>query len=575
MARMPGLLLLSGPSSGLRYDVVDEATLGRSPSCEIPLEDNKVSRRHARIFITEGQTRIADLGSRNGTVVNGEKIEAEAILLPGDRVQVGETTVLYEPMAKAAFSETEVEGGVTAALVEELLPRVGREAALYSAGTALLTATSETMVLRRAAQEALRSLNADCAAAMLGGKEGLLTAAVVGAEKVEIPRSLVAAALERREVGRVGNTLCAPLAASGGAPFGLLYIQRDGSAFEAADEPLAAALGRLAGEAFANVRAGFEGQAASAITLVGTSKMFRKTVEQARRAAAGAANVLLHGEPGTGRRLIAQYIHSRSSRALGPVLEVDCRSPSGANVDEALFGRASAPGVPPLSSALFRADGGTLILLHVDSLPRHTAERLARFLAAKTAPAREGGEEPVDLRVIATSMTSLSKPTQKLELAPELARALGGLEIEVLPLRERKTDVTELFDHFAALITKPLRRDIPQLTPDAKRMLADYAWPQNVYEVRLVAERLASLYAGLTVNALKLPPEIQEGGEERTAPRTLQDRISQLERDAISEALREAKGKKIRAAAILGISRPTLDKKIEDYSLTVEKIRKV
>ena len=103
-------------------------------------------------------------------------------------------------------------------------------------------------------------------------------------------------------------------------------------------------------------------------------------------------------------------------------------------------------------------------------------------------------------------------------------------------------------------------------------MLVDYGWPGNVEELKGIAERLALLYSGSEVPALKLPPEVQEGGI-APVPRTLAQMISRLERDAISEALREARGKKIKAAALLGISRPTLDKKIEDYQLVVEKRR--
>src|SRR5688500_13953076 len=124
---MPALLLLTGPSAGIRYELRTAATLGRSPSCEIPLEDGKVSRRHARIIVDEGQARISDLGSRNGTVVNGEKIEAEAVLLPGDRFQIGETTALFEPPAKASLADRD-SGEVLSAQVEEILPLVGPEA---------------------------------------------------------------------------------------------------------------------------------------------------------------------------------------------------------------------------------------------------------------------------------------------------------------------------------------------------------------------------------------------------------------------------------------------------------------
>ncbi len=589
---MPAILLLSGPSAGLRFEVVTEATLGRSPSCEIPLEDQKVSRRHAKIVHEDGQTKITDLGSRNGTVVNGEKIEAEAILLPGDRVQVGETTVLFAPPAHAAFTERET-GELQGALVEEVLPRVGPEAALYSTAVSLFSATSEAMVLRRTADEVVRSLNADSAAALLGGPEGLLTAAVVGAASVEVPRSLVRAAMERREAAHAGGAAVAPLASSGGAPFGLIYVERP-QAFGDADTRVLAALGRLCGEAYSAVRAAHERERPE-VVLMGSSRQFRKTVEQARRAAAAQEPLVLWGELGAGKSHAASYIHSRSSRALGPFVEVDC-SKAPAAVDEALFGRASAPGVPPGPSALLRADGGTLVLRHAEGMSRPSAERLARYLHRKTAPQAGGGEEPVDVRVIATLSLPPDQLVSKGELSAELARVLSGGTVELIPLRDRRPDVPALFEYFAERAPRPSKKEAPTLSPDARRLLTDYAWPGNVRELRLVAERLAMLHAGGEVTALRLPPQIQEGAgagagagtgsgagtgvgagaaqpAAAKAARSLQAMIQRLERDAISEALREARGKKIRAAALLGISRPTLDKKIEDYGLVVEKRR--
>lgn len=568
---MSVLLLLTGPAAGQRHEVVTELIVGRSPSCDIPLDDSKVSRRHAKISLEDGQTKVVDLGSRNGTVVNGEKIEAEAVLLPGDRVQVGDTTVLFEPPVRASLSEREATGELSSQLVEELLPAVGPEAGLYHAGVALLSATSEAMVLRRAAEELARSVSAERAAALLGGTDGLLTAAVVGSEVVEVPRSMVRAALERKETGRADGVLCAPLIASGGAPFGILFAERP-ERFGPAEQRTIAALGRLAGEAFAAVRGRADAEAPQ-ISLVGSSRQFRKSVELARRAAPVNDPVVVHGELGSGRFHLAQYIHARSTRALGPLVLVDCRRPA-AVVEEELFGRPSGPGVPPVSSALLRADGGTLLLRQVEALPRHAAERLARLLARRVAPARQGGEEPVDVRVMATASASVTVLSTRGELDAELARGLSGLSLEALPLRERRPDVPLLFEHFAGKVARARRKELPVLSPDAKRLLVDYNWPGNVEECRGVAERLALLYAGGEVNALKLPPEIQEGSVVAgPKPRSLAEMISRLERDAISEALREARGKKIKAAALLGISRPTLDKKIADYQLVVEKKR--
>jgi DNA-binding NtrC family response regulator len=568
---MPALLLLNGPSAGRRYEVVSEVTIGRSPSCEIQLVDDKVSRRHARVFLRDGQARIADLGSRNGTLLNGDLVQGEALLLPGDQLQIGESTLLYEPLTQATVVEREpLEAGH--APIAEVLPHVGPEAALLSAGVALLGSTNEAMVLRRLVKEAVHALNADRAAALLGGQRGLLTAAVSGAASVEVPRFMASLALELKEVASSPTALCTPLVASGGMPFGLLYVERDEPLFTAQDARLMAALGRMGGEAYTSMCAWVEEQQQEEVALVGASRPFRRVVEQARRAAASAVPVVISGEPGAGKSLLARFIHSLSSRALGKWVAVDCRQPP-AVVEEILFGRASGPGLPPRPSALMRADGGTLVLQHVDALSQAVVERLTRLLVRKVAPARQGGEEPVDLRLIATAGVPVQLLAIKGEVDMALAAALSGLEIEVPPLRERRADVPVLFEHFAARGIRDTRRPLPVLSPGARRLLVGYTWPQNVRELELVSERLALVYAGAEIQALNLPPEIQEGGLP-SEPRSLQQLVERLERDAIVEALQAEGGKKIRAAERLGISRPTLDKKIEAYAITVGKGRR-
>ncbi len=567
---MPSLLLLSGPSAGLRLELTDQVTLGRSPSCDVRLDDDKVSRRHARIFRLGEQTRICDLGSRNGTAVNGERIEGEAVLLPGDRVQVGATTALYEPPAQAALADHVPDDARHVALAE-LLPHVGPEAALWATAVALLSATSEAMVLRRAAEEATRALCADRTTALLGSASGLITAAVVGADAISVPRTMAEAALVRREVVHSRARLCTPLVASGGVPFGVLYTERDGRAFEPAEVRVLAALGRLVGEAYAAVRSRAEAEQ-PALLLAGNSRPFRKVLEQARRAAAGAEPTVLLGPPGCGKRLFARYIHARSARALGPLVTVDCRQPPS-RVEEALFGRPASAGHPPVASALLRADRGTLLLLHVSALPRTLAERLGRLLARKAAPCPQGGEEPVDVRPMATSAMSPQLLATRSELDAGLVRALGTHELELPPLSDRRPDVALLFELFAQRAAQRVRAAPPQLTPEARRLLSEYAWPGNVRELELMAERLALVRPGERINALQLPPEVKEEGAE-AHPGLLHPRIARLERDAIAEALHAAGGRKTQAAEQLGISRPTLDKKIADYALSVERVRR-
>jgi len=563
---MPVLLLVTGPSAGNRFQLEGELTLGRSPSCEVPLEDHRVSRRHAKLEWVDGQARVEDLGSRNGTLVNGERIEVPVVLLPGDRVQVGDTTVLYEPSSRASVTDS---GGAGASSVplEDLLAVVGGGDAALRAAVALAGAGSEVQALRRAA-EWLRSAAGGRVAVLVGEPGELSTLVVAGgsSEGVEIPRELLKAALERREVVRAGGDLVAPLAAGEGAPWGVIFLRR-GDPQEDREARLAAVAARLAGEQCAALRAAATPVPARAP--VGTARPFRVCLDKLRRVAPGSASVVIHGEPGTGRRLLARHLHAHGDRPRGPFVVVDCAASA---VELELFGAPSGEGLPARRSAPMRADGGTLVLAGVEALPRALAERVVRLLQRLGGVARQ---ERVDIRLVATARAALETLVAEGGLDAELAGSLAGSQVQVPPLRERTGDVPALLAAFS-------EGRILNLSPDALRMLAAYPWPGNVRELEILADRLGLLYAEREVTALMLPPEFQggapPGGQRSSEPgggdgQTLAERISRLERDAISEALREAGGKKILAAQILGISRPTLDKKIADYSLVVEKGR--
>lgn len=561
---MPVLLFLTGPRAGLRHPVDGEVTLGRSPSCQVTLDDRKVSRKHARLAVRGDGAWLGDLGSRNGTVVNGQVIREEVLLGPGDRIQIGETTVLFDPPFSASLTDG-VPGELRSTPAEEVLPRAGSVAAAYELGAALMEASSDAMVLRLAAEHVVRGMNAECAAAMLGGALGPLTAAVVGADGVEVPRVMATAALERGEVSRASGCLVAPICASGGGAFGLLMAVRP-EAFLALDEGTMAALGRLAGEALASRLANSSEE--GPVVLVGASRQFKRSLDQARRLAAGDGNAYLFGEAGVGKSLTAKFVHQRSRRTSGAWVVVDCRrAPEEAEAD--LFGTPSGPATAPRSSALLRADGGTLLLTHVQFLSRRTADRLADFVTRKVAPRRHGGEGPVDVRVLATGRSSAHAGLPHRGLSPGLVEVLGGREVQVLSLSARRSDVGLLFDHFAQEFGRARRAEPVTLSPDAKKALVDYDWPCNISELRGVAERLTALYPGEEIPASKLPPEVLAGAVGRIS--TLGERVSRLEQDAVIEALRLARGKKVRAAALLGISRPTLDKKISDYALVVRK----
>ena len=562
---MPSLVAASGPKAGARFEVGLELIIGRSLSCGVPLPaDGKVSRRHARLAPKGEGCIVIDLGSRNGTFVNGDKIEGEVGLEPGDRVQIGDTAFLFDPPIRASIDDGAAAPLVTGA-VEEFMPAAGDAAIVFRVATALLSCPSEGSALRKGAEEAMRVLGADASAAFLPGDMGLITAAVVGKADVRMPRTLLAAAIERREAARSDHAAVAPLWA-GGSAFGALYVERKDEAISAAELGLLGVIGRLCGEAVAAARARTPMQLED--VLVGTSRIFRRTVEQLRRAATSTKTVVISGEGGAGKGLLSQYLHARSSRATGPFIRVDCRV-AASHVEEELFGRPAGPGVPPRPSALARADGGTLFLVGAEVLPRTATQKLARLLKAGVSPAQDGGEVACDVRVIAASREGIARMAAVGKFDADLAVVLEGSEIAIPPVRERRTDIPLLFEYFAGRASRALLRKPPELSPEAKEAIQAYPWPGNVRELRLCAERLALLCAGEEVLAAHLPREIQ-GVSPTSVTEPLGDLVARLEKDVIAQALRKARGKKIKAAAMLGISRPTLDKKIAVYKLLVK-----
>jgi DNA-binding NtrC family response regulator len=549
---MVALVFLSGPAAGLRHEVAGQLTIGRSRGCEIALEDDKVSRQHARIELERGELRIRDLGSRNGTRVNGQRIAREVVLFDGDRIQLGDSTArleLDEEIVPAGSERTELQRRS----IDSLLAESGAGGGLLTC-IDLLQASTEAAILRRAAAGLAEQLGSRRAVAF--PVHGRPVIAGAGLAPLDPPRQLIRQALDRGDIVRAGEILCIPLTSNRGERFGAICTERDAEP-TAAELKLAAVFGRLTGEALAAARLRTQREPPF---LIGTSANFRKLVERAGRLASSDQSVSIFGESGSGRSAIARYIHSHSARSFGPLIAVNCAA--DAVPEEELFALA---GAPESKSALLRADGGTLVLMHVELLGRPLAQRLARALVARSAPVN-AREQRVDLRTIAIGRDPLEVLALQRRIPRELANALPSAVLQVPPLRERSTDVPTLFKFFAHELCRQMGREPPRLSPDAKRALMAYAWPGNVTELRLIAERLALLYPGLEVPVIRLPAELLESSPAGKSP-TLHHRVRALERAAIAEALSAAGGKKIRAAELLGISRPTLDKKLRELHL--------
>jgi DNA-binding NtrC family response regulator len=239
------------------------------------------------------------------------------------------------------------------------------------------------------------------------------------------------------------------------------------------------------------------------------SRAMTELLAMARRAAKRHVPVLLTGESGVGKDLVARYIHSHSIRRLGPFVSVNCAGLAEARVESELFGHRSgsvAEPWPEKRGKLRLAHRGTLFLDKVGDMVLHMQACLLRFLMNGETHA-DGSEEPqapLDVRVIAAASRNLNTLVATGQFRQELLYRLRGIHLHLPPLRERPEDIHALMRHFLARSGRELT-----FTDDARRALLRYHWPGNVRELQNVIEQLACLSAGAVVGVEQLPISIR------------------------------------------------------------------
>ncbi len=303
--------------------------------------------------------------------------------------------------------------------------------------------------------------------------------------------------------------------------------------------------------------------------LVGSSEPMRRLRRQAQTAARGSAPILITGETGTGKSVLAQVVHALSSRSSGPFISINCRAMPREMALEELMGfeasRSSETGQP---SKLELAHGGTLFLSEIEALPLNAQAALLRTLETNNV-IRFGGvrQIPVNVRVIVSTTVSLDERVASGDFRADLFFQLSGIHMVTPPLRERLSDIPELTADILAKLNHELGREM-QLRADALKLLCDYDYPGNLHELQAIIERAASK----TEDEIITPDIITESMRDHRrlsgpAGAPISQSLHQMERVAIVNALTQSKGNMTRAARILGIGRTTLWRKMRRYHL--------
>jgi Nif-specific regulatory protein len=289
------------------------------------------------------------------------------------------------------------------------------------------------------------------------------------------------------------------------------------------------------------------------------------------------ATVLLLGESGVGKERVAQAIHYGSPRADKPFVKVNCAAIPETLIESSLFGHekgAFTGAVARRKGCFEQADCGTIFLDEIGELPLSAQAKFLRVLQEREFE-RIGGSQTVkvDIRVIAATNRDLRTLITERKFREDLYYRLSVFPLVVPPLRERKTDIILLAEHFLEKFSVENKKRIYNISPRAVNLMTSYSWPGNVRELENCIERAVILSGDGTIHSCHLPPSLREnrqgqGGEERR--QTLREILESVEKELIAGELRRTRGNLARAAAGLGVSERVMGLRVAKYGIKRE-----
>jgi two-component system, NtrC family, response regulator AtoC len=306
------------------------------------------------------------------------------------------------------------------------------------------------------------------------------------------------------------------------------------------------------------------------IELFARSSGMREAVGLAERVSSTDANVLITGESGAGKDLLAAFIHSKSRRSLKPLAKIDCATLPAELLEAELFGyeRGAFTGAVEAKAGRFEAaDKGTVVLDEIAHLSTDAQAKLLRVIERREFE-RLGGRKTIklDARVMALTNVDLDAAVKSGRFREDLFYRLNVLNIRVPPLRERKDDLSQLIEHFLKHYSAKHGRDVQRLSPEARAVLKAYDYPGNARELANIIERAVIVATGKKIEEDDLPSGLSaavSAQQQKAKPQSL----AEVEAKYIAETLLATRGNKAECARILGISRKNLYEKIARYEL--------
>lgn len=593
--------LVAYAPNGVRRFAIDrsEMILGSDASCDVQLAYPGVAQKHARLEVTDGAVTIEDLGSRKGVLVNGDKVR-EARLFELDEVRLGSIALLLEDVVQdsgdgdtVALTEPPPEPCITPASMHGHLARVSS----WVLADASSSVTLESLVI-----ELLMDFGGGVLFLFQGEKRGIKF--VVASEphwlgngdellkqvdQEPLAERLAASTGVETTIGRLDGEEAWIAARSLSAlerPYLLVLalprFRPDGwspaPALKTLGDQLILGLVHHVGQ-YEPILFGSKQQASLTLPqglVVGESRAMKRAIDQLQAAVDQPVHVLLRGEPGVSKELLAQALHLSGRRQAEPFVVAHCGGVSPTQLEADLFG-AEIPGrngPVEREGKLVQAHGGTLYLEDVEQLPMALQDRLVRFIRnGQVEPVGSLNSTAVDVRLVAACREPLEEHAARDKFRIDLAYRLSQFVIDVPALRDRREDLPLLIQATVNRCCHQTNKRIQGMTVQALEALAVYDYPGNLPELENIVRRLVYLCpSGQPIDESMLPESVRLTKVRGQRPETvselnLEKLVSDCERSAIREALRRSHHNKSEAARLLGLSRNGLTNKITRLGL--------
>lgn len=312
--------------------------------------------------------------------------------------------------------------------------------------------------------------------------------------------------------------------------------------------------------------------------LIGNSGKLQSVLELIELVAPTTATVLIRGESGVGKEMIADAIHFNSTRKNKPFIKVNCAALPESLIESELFGheKGAFTGANFLRKGRFEAaEGGTIFLDEIGDLPASTQVKLLRILQEKSFE-RLGSAKPVkiDVRIVCATNRNLEELIEKGDFREDLFYRINVFPVYVPPLRERINDIPGLADHFIAKFNKNNPKKIKRISSSAIDMLMVYHWPGNIRELENCIERACILSSEGVIRAHNLPPTLQTAASSKTkSTGTLEAILERVEKQMILETLQSTKGNILKASELLGITERIMGLRIKRYEIDPKRFK--